>query len=262
MSNEPFFEREGDVYRPTPVGASPWTQKSLHGRVVAGLLAYEIERAHGEPDLQPARLTVDLYRMPDFSPVQITTKRVRDGRRIRVVDAEFVSGGVSVARASCQLLRRSENPPEPVWDRPNWDVPSPAELEAKSETFDALEGMWKMLPITGGFGGTGERRIWMRDIRPLVDEEPLTPWQRTALAADFASPFANAHEAGLSYINSDITLYLHRLPFTEWIGFEVADHQATDGVSLASCYMYDEQGPIGSSSMAALAQAPMSMNRD
>lgn len=85
-----------------------------------------------------------------------------------------------------------------------------------------------------------------------------TPWQRVALAADFTSPFANSGDAGLSFINTDITLYLHKLPATEWIGFEVVNHGSTQGVAIAECYLYDEEGPIGSSSVTALAQ-PRSM---
>jgi acyl-CoA thioesterase len=74
------------------------------------------------------------------------------------------------------------------------------------------------------------------------------------VAADFASPFANAGEQGLAYINSDVTLYLHRLPVKEWIGFEVVNHHATDGVAIGECSLYDQQGPIGTSTVAALAQ--------
>ena len=66
----------------------------------------------------PARLTVDMYRLPDFSPVTVTTKAVRDGKRIKVIDAEFLSGGVSMGRATSQLLLRTENPPGTVWAPP------------------------------------------------------------------------------------------------------------------------------------------------
>ena len=68
----------------------------LHGRVIAGLLAFQIEQDHGHDDFMPARLTVDMYRPPDFSPVTIETKLVRDGQRIKVVDADFLSNGKSM----------------------------------------------------------------------------------------------------------------------------------------------------------------------
>ena len=72
--------------------------------------------------------------------------------------------------------------------------------------------------------------------------------------ADFASPFANAGDKGLGYINSDVTIYLHRLPVTNWIGFDVVNHQASDGVAIGECWLYDEEGPIGTATVAALAQ--------
>jgi len=83
---------------------------------------------------------------------------------------------------------------------------------------------------------------------------PLTPFVRAALASDFASPFANASDKGLGYINSDATLYLHRELKGEWVGMEVTNHHATDGVAIGECFVYDIEGPIGTAAVAALAQ--------
>jgi hypothetical protein len=254
MPNEAFFRKEDDKYLPNPICRGPWDPNSLHGRVIAGLLAFEIEQRHGDAEMLPARLTVDMYRLPDFSPIEISTRVVRDGYRIKVVDAEFVSGGNSMGRASCQLLRRTANPEVRVWSPPNWDVPSPEQIEVPEERASALGGMWAMRPIAGGFGTFGQKRTWMSEVRDLVEEVPLTPWMRVALAADFASPFANSGEGGLAYINTDITLYLHRLPEDEWVGLEVVNHQSTDGVAIGECLLYDRKGSIGSSAVAALAQ--------
>jgi hypothetical protein len=250
--NEPFFDKHGDVYQPLPICAGPWDPKSLHGRVVAGLLAAEIERRHGDSALMPARLTVDLYRLPDFSPMRVETQVIRDGRRLRVINAEVFSGDKSAGRASCQMLRVGNEPKGKVWKRDNWSVRSPAEIDAPSS--GGLGGMWHTRPISGAMGSDGPRQCWMSEARALIGGEALTPWQRVALAADFASPFANAGNAGLEFINTDITLYLNRLPSTEWIGFEVVNHQSADGVAIGECYLFDEDGPIGSSTVAALAQ--------
>ena len=69
MATEPFFRRAGDTYLPNPICRGPWDPSSLHGRVVAGLLAHEIETKWLDPAFVPARLTVDLYRVPRFTPV-------------------------------------------------------------------------------------------------------------------------------------------------------------------------------------------------
>src|ERR1700710_2714781 len=115
MSEPPFYTRDGARFLPTERGRGPWNPQSLHGRVVIGLLAHAIEHNHGGEGYLPARLTVDLYRLPDFSPVDVTTRIVRDGRRIKVIDAEYFSNGVSMARATSQLLLRGENAPGNVW---------------------------------------------------------------------------------------------------------------------------------------------------
>src|SRR6187549_107809 len=98
MTNQPFFTRDRDAFIPTPVANGPWDPNSMHGRVVVGLLAFEIEQRHGSDDFVPARLTVDMFRLPNIqTPVEIKTRLVRDGIRIKVAEAEFFSGGTSMA---------------------------------------------------------------------------------------------------------------------------------------------------------------------
>jgi hypothetical protein len=254
MPNEPFFRKDGDRFVPTPAGRGPWDPNSLHGRLIAGLLGAEIERRHGGPDYMPARLTVDMYRLPDLSPVEVTTTVVRDGYRIKVIDAEFVSKGVSCGRATCQLLRKTENAAGKTWSRPPWDAPKPADIPPPEDARAALGGMWEMRSVKGGWGQPGPRQVWMREVRELVEGQAWTPFARVAVAADIVSPFANSGDQGLGYINSDVTLYLHREPVTDWVGWDVIDHGATDGVAVALCLVHDEDGPIGSASCAALAQ--------
>ena len=213
--NQPFFthDRVRDTFMPTPVSNGPWDPNSLHGRVVVGLLAHVIEQRHGSDDFVPARLTVDMFRLPNTTtPIEVTTRLVRDGKRIKVVEAEFFSGGTSMARASCQLLRKTENAPGNVWSPPNWDAPKPSDIPKPTDVRLGMNGKWTTRPIVGHMGSLGPRRLWMSEVRELVDGIPMSPFVHVATGADFASPFANAGDQGLGYINSDVTLYLHRAP--------------------------------------------------
>jgi hypothetical protein len=49
----------------------------MSGVFVGGILGHAVERAADDPDLQPARLTVDLLRPAPMTPVRIRTKVVR-----------------------------------------------------------------------------------------------------------------------------------------------------------------------------------------
>lgn len=256
MSFEPFVHQEGDTFHATQACRGPWDPTTLHGAVIVALLAYEIERLFGSDEYMPARLSVDMFHLPDLpDPINVTTSVVREGYRIKVIDGDFFSKGKRMARATCQLLRITENSPTHPWSPPDWDVPTPEEIETPSSGPGFREEGRLHRPISGAMGSEGQKRMWMAEQRCLVDDVPMSPWMRAALLADFTNPWANSGEGGLGYINSDATLYLHRLPVDEWIGMEVVNHQATDGIALGECWLYDRDGSIGTSTVTGLAQA-------
>lgn len=244
------FRFEDGHYLPLPASRGPWDPNSLGGSVIVSLLAFAIEQEVDDSDYMPARLTIDLYRLPDFSPVEVATTRVRDGYRIKVIDAEFIANGTSMARASCQMLRRTENSAIKAWRPPTWDVPMPEDIPVDG----AAEAMKWRKPISGEMNQFGPKRMWINEQRKLVEGKPLSAWLRAAMAADLTNPWANSGQGGLGYINSDVTLYLHRLPADDWIGMDVVNHQATDGVAIGECWLYDRLGLIGTSTVTGLAQ--------
>jgi hypothetical protein len=253
MLAEPFFSRDdAGRYLPNDICRGPWDPNSLHGRVISGLLAHEIETRWGSPEFLIARLTVDMYRVARFAPVEVTSRAVRDGNRIRVIDADFSSGGESIARASAVLLRKTDAAEGNVWTPPDWAVARPADLPAPA-TQEGRVPMWETRVIDNGFGSTERKRAWLRETRGLVEGVELTPFIRAAFAADFTNPFANSGSEGLKYVNADITLYLHRLPEGEWLGFEVASHHAAEGIAVGECTMYDEAGAVGRSTVVGLS---------
>jgi acyl-CoA thioesterase len=249
-----FFEKSGDSYVPGELARGPWSPDSLHGRVLAGLCAHEIEREHWEEPLHIARLTVDMFRLPRIEPLQVRTERIRDGRRIRVAVATVTSEGREIARATAVMLRRSQTPDGNVWKPPAWDAPLPDQIPRQPTRNSNWVPMWETRPIGGEtFGGSHRKRAWLRETYALVAGEPLSPFVRVASSSDFASPLANSGDKGLHYVNADITLYLHRLPVGEWVGYEVASHESAEGVAIGDCTLYDEQGSIGKSIVCAVA---------
>ena len=249
-----FFEHADGALAPHAMARGPWAPDMMHGRLLGGLAGWAIERDHGDPAFTISRLTVDLFKNPPMAPVQISTRLVRVGRRVRAADASLTIDGVEVARASALMLRNAEHPDGNVWGEPTWSVPAPDDL-APRETGG---GSWDMRPITvSGFGGQEQKRMWMRDTWDLVAGEPMTPFARAAALADFSNPFANSGDGGLQFINADFTLYLRRYPITDWIGFEVAAHLGAGGIGVGECTLYDERGAIGRSTVTGVANARM-----
>ncbi len=253
---DPFFDRDGQTYRPTPIARGPWDPGQMHGRVLAGLMAREVETLFGDPAFHYARMTIDLFRPPPLAPVDVSARMVRDGNRIKVADASIDCGGVEIARSSVVMLRKADQPPGNVWSPPPWDVPLPDDIAPPPQRprGDGWAPMWDTRSISpGGFGSVEQKRCWIRENRPLVAGEALSPFVRAALAADYTNPFANSGDAGLNFVNADITLYLHRLPVEEWVGFEVVAHNSAEGVAVGECALYDVKGPVGRSTVCGVA---------
>jgi len=252
-----FFEAEGNRYHPTPRTRGPWDPQSLHGRVIAGLIAHQIEHEYGEPAFQPSRLTVDMFRVAPMKTMTVTTALVRDGNRIKVVDASMTDDeGTLIGRGNVVFLRRAEQPDGEVWTPPAWRVPAPETVEPQPPPADADEDWlptWETRRITGDFGTVGPKQAWIRETHELVAGLTPSAFVRAAQASDFTNPFANSGSDGLNFVNADTTLYLHRDPIGDWIGMEVAAHHSSQGIGIGECVLYDLEGAFGRSSVCSVA---------
>jgi hypothetical protein len=252
--HEAFFTLAGAELVPAPHARGPWAPGMMHGRLLGGLMAWAVEREHAEAGLHIARFTVDLFRRADLAPVRVTTRRVRDGGRIRVVDASVTIGGGEVARASAVLLRRGERPPGEMWSTPGWDAPGPDELGPPMR--GAPFQLWRMGIDSAedrSWTAAEPRRAWVREAYDLIAGESPSPFVRVALAADLTSPMALFGTAGLRYINADYSLTLGRLPLGDAIGLESGGHLADEGVATGHCTVYDTAGPLGYCVITAIA---------
>lgn len=259
IDKPPFFTLDGEYLVPAPSARSPWGAGMLHGRLIGGLAARAAETGYAEPGLHPARLTVDMFRNSPLTPLRVESRLVRDGRRIRVVDVEVSGGKGPIGRATVVFLRRGEQPAGQVWAAEPWNVPAPGELGEPHGAgawgakfpWDPPFDLW----VLNGGGPRPRGRAWIRETHPMVEGEPVSPFVRTALAADFASPLSNGNADNVAFINADYTLALSRLPLGEAIGLESAGHLSEDGVAVGHCSLYDESGPIGHCVVTAIANS-------
>ncbi|BBW99546.1 hypothetical protein BST36_28025 [Mycolicibacterium moriokaense] len=254
-----FFTPDGDLFAPTRIARGPWGQ-TISGNYLGGLIGHVIERDAGEPDLQPARLTVDLFRPAALAPLRIDTTVVRQGRRLKLVDAVAVQGDTVVARASALFLRRGEQPVDEIWTSPITMPPPPPTPDPIPRGLHSLVWTYGKEEHTPGPGfglvaweHTGPKHIWVRDIRPLVDGEELTPFTRASMAGDMASSLTHYGPNGLQFINADYTLTLSRLPESPYIGLTAMTHSSHAGVATGVATIVDEFGTIGSATATALS---------
>jgi hypothetical protein len=246
-----YFVADGDTYVPTRLAQGPWG-KTISGNFVGGILGWRIERDAGDPDLQPARLTVDLLRPAALEPLRIATTVVRQGKRIRLVDAVMTQSETVVARASALFLRRGVQPADQVWTSPVAMPPMPPQLYETADGLPMLLWAYGKDPQLGSPGAldewqhAGPKYAWVRDTFPLVEGEPMTPFTRAAMAGDVTSSLTHWGTGGLNFINADYTVTLSRLPDGPHIGLAALTHYSHAGVATGVATLFDHLGPIGS----------------
>lgn len=250
----PYFTRDETRFVPNEIARGGWGP-SLSGHVVGGVLAWALERAAPDPDLQPARLTVDLPRPTALQPVEIHTKVRHDRRRLRLIEATLSQEGATVAQASALFLRRGPQPDGQIWSPPVQmpplpDVEHPTLFMRTYGWGSELQNPDPDWPHTGG-----PKYTWLHETRSLIDDEPLTAFTRAAMAGDITAAIANWGNNSLEFINVDYTLTLSRLPEGPHIGLVSLTHHSHDGVATGSAVMVDHLGPVGTGVSAAIAHS-------
>ncbi|MGX9787767.1 thioesterase family protein [Mycobacterium sp. MMS18-G62] len=256
----PFFLSDGDIFAPTSIARGPWGP-SLAGNYIGGLLARAIDRAAAQTiRLRPARLTVDLLRPVSLDPVSVETSLVREGRRLALFDATMTQQGILVARGSALFLGPAEHEANAVWTSPISMPAPPADPDPVAVNVPMVIQSYGRDPVHGitGVGvdewrHNGPKYAWVKETHPLVDDEPLAPFVRAAMAGDITSSVSNFGVAGLQFINADYTMTLSRLPRSDYIGLAALTHYHHTGIAAGSATLFDSDGPIGSGMVTALA---------
>ncbi|OBH92588.1 hypothetical protein A5678_09055 [Mycobacterium sp. E2733] len=255
-SQTPYFLRDESRFVPNPIARGGWGP-SLSGHVVGGLLGWAVEHAVDDPQLQPARLTVDLPAPVALDPIEVQTTVHHDRRRLRLAEAVLSQRGVPVARGSALFLRRGPQPEGHVWS-PNLQMPPlPIEDGAQPTLFMRTYGWGTELQNRDPEWAdtSGQKYTWLYETRSLIDSEPLSPFTRAAMAADITASLANWGTNGLQFINADYTLTLSRLPDGPHIGMASLTHYSHEGVATGSAVLVDRKGPIGSGVSVAIAHS-------
>jgi Thioesterase-like superfamily len=254
-----FFTTSGDGLLPADLARSLWSENQMHGVALSGALSRAAERCvidlgRGD-DLRPARYTVDLFRPASMDLCRTTTRVVREGRRLCLVDATVEQDGQAVARASALFLKVGDPATGEVWEPtgvpepPSPDLAPPTE-EPRVPLFSSDGVGWE--PSFGAHQNGGRKMTWQVGVA-VVPEEVPSGFVVAASVADATSMVTNWGSNGVEYINTDITLTLARLPVGREIGLSAIDRVSHDGIAVGTATVFDRQGRLGTTVTSSIA---------
>ncbi|MGH8983442.1 MAG: thioesterase family protein [Acidimicrobiia bacterium] len=245
---------DGDRFVPTELTRGPWDPNAMHGGAPGALLARAVERF--EPGSAPhvARLTIDLLRPVPLAPVEICTRMLRPGKKVQIVEASMLSAGTELVRMTALRLREADlDLPQSADD--DRLAPGPGEARSYEDEGPLDFGHAVEMSLARGSWETrGPAAVWFRLKVPVVAGETTSPLSRVVAAADFGNGISAPLDwnQGWTFINPDLTVYLHRLPEGEWVGVDAVTWPERRGIAVAEGALHDERGRVGRSVQSLL----------
>ncbi|HEY0486892.1 MAG TPA: thioesterase family protein [Mycobacteriales bacterium] len=245
-----FYEQvDTHRYLGTPATAGPWDPAAQHGGPPSALLAHVLERdTPPRPDLRLTRMTVELLRPVPVGELDTTTRVLRSGRRTELLEAELSAGGVTVLRMTASRVAAADGAAPAVPE----GVPAPPMPESGEPAFWSgahLDGYMSSVEwryAAGSVATPGPAAVWARPRLDLVAGRALAPVERALLLADSGSGVGAALDIReWTFVNSDLTVLLHRHPAGEWVCLESATAIDSGGIGCAHTRLSDSGGSLG-----------------
>lgn len=261
-----FYTRlDADRVRPTVLTTGPWDDRHQHAgppaALLGGAIARTLDDVTGDGPGLVVRVTYEILRpVPVAADLTIRTAVLRPGRKVALAEGHLADADGPLLLARAWWLRTEDvTVPEvaaPVGSPiPGPDASTPAEFFRPADE-EGYHTAMEVRFLRGAWTEPGPAFAWMRTRVAIVDVEPVTPLQRVLVAADSGNGISAVLPIGSwLFVNTDLTVHLHRHPQGEWVGLGARTGVEPHGVGLAQSQLHDAVGQLGRS-LQSLLVAP------
>lgn len=225
-----------------------WNPHEQHMAPATGVLCAELEQFLPRDQMRIGRISLDIFGLIAFGDFTITTRLIRAGKTIELIESEMQAQGKTciVARAWKMLTQDSssiagledqkvQHPEQlPIWDGMQcWPGGYIQSIEARAEpTRRAGKGL-----------------VWLTNQCDMVEGSTTSDFVKLMGMVDTANGVVPRQDpqSGWAFPNLDLQIHLYRLPQGEWLGLQVEQQYGADGVGLTSAVLHDTHGPFGRS---------------
>lgn len=239
-------------YQPNQSAQGAWNKDEQHMAPATGLLTAELQHYLPQDNMRLARISLDILGRIPFEDFTITTRCIRPGRTIELIEAVMSSKGrdAIIARA-WRLMTQDTTAIAGLEDQPSPNHPE--QLPA----WDGMKG-WpgkfieSLQLVSEPDRRPGNGMVWMTNEVDMVAGEPTTDVVKLLGMVDTANGVVPRLGMGLSKLewmfpNTDLQIHMHRSPEGKWLGIEAIQQYGADGIGLTSAILHDVHGPFGRS---------------
>jgi hypothetical protein len=247
-----FYVALGDGrFESTRRTRGPWDPGSQHAGPPSALLAGEMEKVSGNPEMAWARVTFEILGAIPVAELEVSVSLERPGRSVELLAGELRADGRPVLRARGWRVLGA---PLATADAPV-PPPLPAEGSPPAPWFDELgyasgiEWRW----ASGDWTTHGPGTVWTRLLVPILEGAEPTPLQRVLVVADSGNGIsALLPWEEYLFINTELSVHVLRPPRGEWVCLSAQTEIALGGAGLATSVLSDPDGPVARGAQSLL----------
>lgn len=236
-------------YAPTIHAQGAWNIDEQHMAPATGIICQELSNFSIRDDMRISRISLDILGLIHLSEFSITTKILRPGKTIELIEATMVSKGriCIIARAWRTLIQDTKNVSGiedkpiknhinlPIWQgMTHWPGGYIKSIIAKiDENHRAGNGI-----------------VWLNNEKAMVEGQNTSDFVHLMGMVDTANGIVTRQQGGKfewAFPNLDLQIHLYRYPSGQWLGLQTLQHFGNDGIGLTSSILHDEIGPFGRS---------------
>lgn len=235
------------TYKPTIHAQGAWNDNEQHMGPATGIICNELEQFFPRKNMRIGRISCEIYGLIYLSEFTITTRVIRPGKTIELIESTFESEGrICIVARTWRMVTEDTSIIEGIEDRA---VPN----------FDDLPSWHGMSVWKGGYIDTvknnirvGERRpgkgiVWLTNQLEMVEGQPTSSFVKLMGMVDTINGVVVRQDGAFKYMfpNLDLQIHLYRMPVGTWLGLDVQQQYGADGIGLTSAVLHDEQGSFG-----------------
>ncbi|WP_092807743.1 thioesterase family protein [Rhodococcus globerulus] len=235
----------------TQATVSIWGPTLQHGAPPSALLVRALERCGAREGTRLTRVVVEILGPIPIADIEVRSWIERPGRRIELIVAELWAtapdgSSRAVARGTAWRMETADTTDV-------LHVVDPPLEPRETGTPGVLGGMWNIGYLEtldwswiAEIGCEGTGKVWARPKPVLVEGEEMTALERLFAIADISNGVgAKLDPAHWTFLNTDLTVHIFRVPEGEWVGVSAETTTGPDGVGMCAGVLYDEQGAVG-----------------
>ncbi|CUH43167.1 thioesterase family protein [Ruegeria atlantica] len=244
-----FHVRADGAFVGNDPARGPWSADHCHAGPVAGLIVRAAETEVG-PEKMLTRLTVDLLRPLPLAGLRVAAETTRHTKTLATtrVTVHDLDDTLCATATTMHMVRRDLGPV------PNITLPPPKLDDAVTgpfpigETLHDLPGFANHSDILypkDGNQNAGPKTIWMFTPK-LLEGEAQSPIQALCPLADCGNGISwNAPTSEMGFMNTDLTVQIHREPKSDWLASQSVSHWQPSGIGMSQSVLFDTEGPVG-----------------